>query len=270
MDFAIFNIQISYNIARKAMGSVERLLDLNGMTARDYRTTERRIKRKTGVTTTDYNCCVNSCFCYPISLDLDKCPSCNEPWWITNPGNQQKIPCARFQYIPVLPRIKLQMAHPKRAVAMTKYRKYIGKKGYTVANLKNVNDWWNAKLCKDLQDEQGILKNDTDIAFQFSTDGVKIFKTRSDFSVWPLLLINLNLPPKQRLELNNMMLVGVIPGPKNPENIDSFLEPLVQEFESLGEGCLAYNGSTNRVFSLRAYLVTVTADQVAREKLMGK
>lgn len=67
-----------------------------------------------------------------------------------------------------------------------------------------------------------------------------------------------------------MILVGVIPGPKNPDNIDSFLELLIEEFELLDKGCMAYNGCTGEVFRLHAYIVTVTADQVAREKLMGK
>lgn len=144
LDFAIYNIRVTYNIARKAMGSVERLLDLNGMTARDYRTTERRLERRTRIVTVDYDCCINSCYCFPKLSGLDKCPTCKEPRWIDNShsNSDSKIPYARYQYIPVLPRIKLQMAHRRRAVFMTKYRKSIGENGYAIANLtENVRDW---------------------------------------------------------------------------------------------------------------------------------
>ncbi|CCX14492.1 Similar to transposase domain-containing protein [Coprinopsis cinerea okayama7 len=76
----------------------------------------------------------------------------------------------------------------------------------------------------------------TDMGFTLSTDGVKVFKTRSQFNIWPVMLTNLNLPPSIRSLKRNQILCGFIPGPKNPKDIHAFLASLVTEFKDLQTG----------------------------------
>jgi hypothetical protein len=81
----------------------------------------------------------------------------------------------------------------------------------------------------------------------------------------------MNLPPSVRVKRRNMLLVGFIPGPKEPKDIDSFLFPLVQEFKALGSGITAYNAgrhsNVDSIFLLRAYIVLVGADMIGRAKV---
>src|SRR6516165_3761339 len=94
---------------------------------------------------------------------------------------------------------------------------------------------WGGLLCQTLI-QRGVLDIERgDLGFFFSTDGVKLFN-RGHFSVWPLLLVNLNLPPSVRFKEEKLILVGVIPGPRQPKDMNSFFRPLIDEFKILGSG----------------------------------
>ncbi|KAH0604134.1 uncharacterized protein H6S33_007165 [Morchella sextelata] len=132
-----------------------------------------------------------------------------------------------------------------------------------------VSDFWSAELFLNLK-EKGLFPDDTDIGFMLSTDGVKVFKFRRNFSIWPILLINLNLPPAIRFKHRNMLLIGFIPGPNNPKDIDSFMFPLVQEFLQMERGIPGvWNSSRQKRFTLRAHICVIGADMPGREKLMN-
>lgn len=106
--------------------------------------------------------------------------------------------------------------------------------------------------------EKGLFSNVTDLALSFHTDGVKLFKTRSAFHIWPLVLIINNLPPEERFKRENLLLLGLIPGPQQPKDIDSFLRPLVNELKLLQAGIpKVYNGATKDYFVLHAYVCMI-------------
>lgn len=67
-----------------------------------------------------------------------------------------------------------------------------------------------------------------------------------------------------------MLLVGFIPGPSNPKDLDSFVFPLIQEFVQLGIGVPdVWNSARSCNFTLRAHISVVGADMPGREKLMN-
>lgn len=86
----------------------------------------------------------------------------------------------------------------------------------------------------------------------------------------PLLLLNLSLPIDQRVKRDNIILLGHIPGPKQPLDLDSFLRPMIEEFRLLNDGILMYQGCTQTEHLIRAYITLIGADMPAREKLLGK
>jgi len=65
-----------------------------------------------------------------------------------------------------------------------------------------------------------------------------------------------------------MILVGKVPGPREPDDLDSFLHPLIEELKQLEDGILTWNAHLKKEIILRAHLIVVTADMKAREKLM--
>jgi hypothetical protein len=65
-----------------------------------------------------------------------------------------------------------------------------------------------------------------------------------------------------------VLCFGVIPGPKELKDLDSFLIPLRDELWQLMRGEAAYNTERNEKFLLRAYLIRVFGDMPAMAKLM--
>jgi hypothetical protein len=131
-----------------------------------------------------------------------------------------------------------------------------------------VRDYWDGELHKKHKAD-GFFEDDHDIALAFSTDGLQLF-AKGQYGVWPLLLINLNLPPEIRVKKDNLMLCGIIPGPNSPKDIHSFLKPVVDELKQLETGIPnVYDASTGEMFTLRAHVVFASGDLPAISKLMG-
>jgi hypothetical protein len=66
----------------------------------------------------------------------------------------------------------------------------------------------------------------------------------------------------------NILSFGVIPSPKKPIDIDSFLWPAIVEFLKLAHGVQAFDGISLEYFLLRAYLIVVFGDIPAVSMLM--
>lgn len=108
------------------------------------------------------------------------------------------------------------------------------------------------------------------MAFTFSTDGVELFRKGKKHSVWPLMLVCLNLPPAIRFKQENVLCLGIMPGPSKPKDIDSFLRPMIDEFKLLQIGVEnVWDASFNSYFTLKAHIVAITGDMPARDDLMG-
>jgi hypothetical protein len=164
--------------------------------------------------------------------DLDCCSDsdCNHPRWKSDKSGK-KVPYQQHSYLPITERLRLWWGNISRATQMVKYRK----KAETDRTIGERTDFWSGDLFQDLKSKD-LFGADTDIALTLSTDGVKVFKSRRAFNIWPLMLLCLNLPPEVRFKRRNVLFVGFIPGPANPKDMDSFLFPLVQELRQLEKG----------------------------------
>lgn len=106
-----------------------------------------------------------------------------------------------------------------------------------------------------------------DVALGLSTDGFAPFNKRKS-TAWPLILFNYNLPPDIRFNVNQILALGVIPGPKKPQDCDSFLWPFLQEMFHLANGVRAFDILTATLFLLHAYLIVVFGDIPAIAMIM--
>ena len=135
-------------------------------------------------------------------------------------------------------------------------------------------DFWDANLCAELK-KKGILMDPRSLAFFFSTDSVCLFRKGRQHTVYPLLLINYNLHPELHFQKENIIFLVIIPGPKKPKDLLSFLRPIVDEFKVLASGVPAIDASIPventllRSFQLHTYICIVEADMPARDALMG-
>ena len=112
-----------------------------------------------------------------------------------------------------------------------------------------------------------FFEDERDVALGLSTDGFAPFK-RWTKTAWPLILFNYNLHPDIRTHLENILGIGIIPGPKKPVDFDSFLWPAVQELLRLAVGVHAYDTLSNAFFALHAFLILVFGDIPAISMVM--
>ncbi|MBW0474773.1 hypothetical protein O181_014488 [Austropuccinia psidii MF-1] len=89
-------------------------------------------------------------------------------------------------------------------------------------------------------------------------------------SIGPIMLICLNLPPRERLETENVYVAGIIPGPKEPTalQLNYLLMPLITELKELWQGYHFSPTSTGPSGSfICVSILMAIADVVAMRKL---
>jgi hypothetical protein len=124
-------------------------------------------------------------------------------------------------------------------------------------------------VMRDIQDSPGWYEKihktrfsaePRNIVLSLCSDGVNPWKG-STYSMLPVMLIILNLPPHKRHHPSNMLLVGVIPGPTKPKSHAAYLNPLVDELLQLeSAGVSAYDGYSKEKFILHARLLITVSD----------
>ena len=114
------------------------------------------------------------------------------------------------------------------------------------------------------------FSNSRDIALGLCTDSYLLFRRRRKGpSGTPLLLQNYNLPPKVRTHSKNLLCVGIVPGPRQPKDLWSFLTPLDNESAELAYGVQTFDVSRQVLFRMHAYIILKSGDIVAIERFLN-
>lgn len=95
---------------------------------------------------------------------------------------------------------------------------------------------------------------------------------KGNSTAWPLILINYNICPDIHTRLENIICVGVIPGPRQFKDLNSFLVPLLEELLQLESGIDTFNSlavGPEKHFCLHAFLIVAFCDIPALSKLLG-
>ena len=228
---------------------------------------QSRVARLSGFEPQLYDCCIDSCCAFTgPHASKSECPYCHAPRYNAR-GKARK----HFVYLPVTPRLKAFMANKRTARMMLhRAREHVHKPG-TITDVMDSQSY-RTLLTKNVvvdgkQLPHKYLEDDRDFALGLSTDGFAPFKRRTK-TAWPLILFNYNLPPDIRTHLENILGLGVVPGPKKPVDFDSFLWPFVQEMLRLSVGVHGYDVLSDSFFALRAYLIRVFGDIPAISMIM--
>lgn len=261
-----FNFKVNTNLGAKSYAKLRlafpQLSDLLSL-----QKLQTRIAFLSGIKPVIYHCCKNSCCCFTGPFkSLDICPFCSEARYDAN-----HRPRNVFSYLPLIPRL-IAMCQDNSTAEKMKYRAEHQSQPRTITDIFDAEHYDHLRKTNvTIGDEElphRFFSQPTDIALGLSTDGFGPFKKRKQ-SCWPLIAFNYNLPPEIRIHLLSIICLGIIPGPKQPKNIDSFLIPLIDELIKLMRGVPAYDVTQNhRLFVLRAYLITVFGDMPAVAKLM--
>lgn len=265
-----FNYRMQTNIPSNAAALLpfafqdQRLADLPSLYKIQLRTAAL-----SGVLPVLYDRCKNSCCCYTGDLKaLTSCPYCQTPRF-----KPDGTPVAKpFSYLPLIPRLKAAMANTRMRQLMG-YRDEHRRKRQS-GRYTDVFDGSHylgllSKIVPGARVKDRLYFEDArDIALALSTDGLCPFKKRKQ-SCWPILIYNLNLAPDIRFKLENLICLGVIPGPKAVKDIETFLYPLVEELFELMHGVAAYDADKDEMFVLCAFLILAFGDIPAIAKLMS-
>ena len=105
-------------------------------------------------------------------------------------------------------------------------------------------------------------------------DGVNPFGFKSTaYSVWPVVLVNYNLPPSMVIKKGHLMLSLLIPRKHKVKHMDVYLEPLIDELEELWRGVAVVDISrppSSRHFDLKAVLMWTMHDFPGYNDCSGK
>ena len=105
-----------------------------------------------------------------------------------------------------------------------------------------------------------------------ATDGFNPFgKISTTYSMWPVLVKPLSLPPWECVDESNCFMSLLIPGPTSPgKDFDLFLEHLIEELLELWWGVKTLDASSGKEFTLRAVVLWCIHDYPALGTLSGR
>ena len=239
-----------------------------------YDQVKRRVSNISGVVTWKHDMCVNCCigFTGPFEKLLD-CPYCQEPRYdqreLAGSNGKKKVPRKSFTTFPLGPQIQARWRNPQTAQHMS-YR--WNKTQEERARDRNTDDYmYDDLFCGSdyLEAVENGYINDHDTVVMFSVDGAQLYRNKKS-DCWIYIWIILDLAPEQRYKIRNILPGGVVPGPRHPKYLDSFLFPGLAHVSALQkEGLCIYDGHHRKVFTSLVFLLLALADAIAMAELSG-
>jgi hypothetical protein len=73
-------------------------------------------------------------------------------------------------------------------------------------------------------------------------DGVNLYSLQNtNYSIWPVVVINKNIPPWLFMKNEHLMFALIVPGRRQVKRMDVYLQQLIDEFKKLWEGIHVYD-----------------------------
>ena len=133
-------------------------------------------------------------------------------------------------------------------------------------------DVYDARVWKEFSTDKykNYFKNPGNLLLSINVDWFQPF-VHTNYAVGALYLVILNLPREVRYKIENIILVGVIPGPKEPHLLmNSYITPLVQELTAAYKGWIIPTKHTIvKSVCIRLCIGCIVSDIPATRKLCG-
>lgn len=214
----------------------------------------------------DFHCCVNDCVIFRKTHiedyeTLTKCPKCNEDRYKPN----TVIPRKRFKYLPLEMRVRRLFANKKTSQLLQSHCK----PGFTDFESNKVCSIHESEAWKAMYSSTGIYQGDSrGLSFALCMDGLNPFsREKSTYSTCPIFLVILNLPHHLRMLSASAMLTGLIAGPLEPKNTNSYVDLLVDDVMHLNTLTI-WDGYKEENFSLNAHIVLNIFDYKGQNKVL--
>ena len=131
-----------------------------------------------------------------------------------------------------------------------------------------IGDVFDGEIWREFQCYQGkpFLSESLSFGLMLNADWFEPYK-HNKYSVGAMYMVVMNLPRAVRYKRENVILCGLIPGPKEPSNINPFLRPLVEELLELWDGVEMVVEGHNKI--VRCAILCIACDIPAGRKLCG-
>jgi len=123
--------------------------------------------------------------------------------------------------------------------------------------------WQNFQAYKG----QPFLSEPHNLAVMLNCDWFQPF-AQSRYTVGVIYLVILNLPRDIRFRPENIIIAGIIPGPKEPKNMNSYFRPLVKELNALWTDGFSFS-TDSQTIKVRVALLATVCDIPATQKIGG-
>ncbi|KAL3638393.1 hypothetical protein CASFOL_017764 [Castilleja foliolosa] len=197
---------------------------------------------------------------------LETCPICQTSHWKLNDGTGKKIPHKILRYFPLKPRLQRLFMSVKTSKKMVWH------------NEKRIDDDYmrhpaDSTAWKEFDKEYpGFAADPRNVRLALATDGFNPFGNMStSYSMWPVILAPLNLPPWDCMKDPFLFLSLLIPGKHSPgKDIDVYMRPLIDELKELFvEGADTFDVSGKKTFRMHASILWTINDFPAYGDLSG-
>lgn len=179
-------------------------------------------------------------------------------------GRRLLYPLRTYCYHPLKNLLQELLQRPGFKESCEKWRQRERKHGiYT--------DIYDGKIWEEFQTYHGsgFLSKPFTYGLMMNVDWFKLYK-HTEYSVGAIYLSIMNLPREIRFKPENILLVGLIPGPCEPKHdINPFLTPLVEELLELFSGVQMKIYPSSELHTVRCALLGVASDIPACRKASG-
>lgn len=237
---------------------------------------EKEVSGLTGIYPMRHDMCYNSCvgFVGPFA-ELTKCPECGEERYekqVSDHGRHTKYtPRKQFLTNPLGPQIQAAWRSRESAEEMS-YRQnatpqIIADFEATKEPPGKLTDWIHGSEYREAVQRNHI--NERSTCLLGSLDGAQLYRSKQS-DCWVYIWILLDRSPDTCYKKKHILVGGIIPGPRKPKNLDSFLFPGFQHLSALmKEGLLIWDASTGKVFRSYPFLAYITADGPGMQFING-
>jgi hypothetical protein len=230
---------------------------------------KRCVCHLSGVVPLEYDMCPDSCIAYTGPYgELDRCPHCHTTCYFPDSHKPRK----RFATVPIGPVIQAFYGSHETAEQMH----YLERKLAENTEKANLNGGkllvYNDTACsRDLLDawNTGQFRKH-DIALQLSIDRAQLRANQAS-EAWVFIWVIHNLPPDMCYKKAFVIPGSIVPGPKKPGDIDSFLFPSLYHLAALQrEGLKVYDTSLGKTIPhCIPVLAFATADSPGSASMSG-
>ncbi|XP_060170851.1 uncharacterized protein LOC132601805 [Lycium barbarum] len=219
-----------------------------------------------GLGYTKIDACQNDCILYWHDyVNAQSCPKCGKSRWKSEGHKGKKVAHKVLRHFPIKPRLQ-RLYMEKETAKKMRWHKEENIDDGVLRHPSDSIEW------KSFNERHPTFSTELrNVRLGLASDGFQPYgNMSSNHSIWPVVLVTYNFPPWDCMKNPYFMMTLLIPGPKCPGNdIDVYLQPMIEELKELWDGVETYDAHSKSNFLMRVALLWTINDFPAYGNLSG-